>query len=237
MGIDMMKTTHIVTLSFDDGFRRSSIRTAEIYEKYGLSACINVIATGDRETFVAPDRWHADFKRGDFRLWNALQARGHEIMPHGYRHANKALLPLAESQKLIMDCLAVFQAELAGFDPLRSVFNFPFNASTPELDAWLPTVVGAYRTGGSGINPMPFPGMCRLTTEGFGPGNSEAHLDAQIEKLLALPSGWLIYNTHGLDDEGWGPIGSDYLDDLLARLTSLESVALLPVTKVLAAAV
>lgn len=40
------KPAHIVTLSFDDGFRKSSIRTAEIYEKYKLSACINVIATG-----------------------------------------------------------------------------------------------------------------------------------------------------------------------------------------------
>ena len=27
------KITHIISLSFDDGFRKSSIRTAEIYEK------------------------------------------------------------------------------------------------------------------------------------------------------------------------------------------------------------
>jgi hypothetical protein len=35
------KKRHIVTLSFDDGFRKSSIKTAEIYEKHNLSACIN----------------------------------------------------------------------------------------------------------------------------------------------------------------------------------------------------
>jgi len=35
---------HIVSLSFDDGFRKSFIRTAEIYEKFGLSACFNVVA-------------------------------------------------------------------------------------------------------------------------------------------------------------------------------------------------
>ena len=26
---------HLITLSFDDGFEKSSIKTAEIYEKYG----------------------------------------------------------------------------------------------------------------------------------------------------------------------------------------------------------
>ena len=36
-GADDAKKTHFVTLSFDDGFKKSSLRTAEIYEKYGLS--------------------------------------------------------------------------------------------------------------------------------------------------------------------------------------------------------
>jgi hypothetical protein len=37
---------HIVTLSCDDGFERSSIRTAEIFERHGLVAELNVIAAG-----------------------------------------------------------------------------------------------------------------------------------------------------------------------------------------------
>ena len=36
---------HVVSLSFDDGFRKSFLRTAEIYEKFGFSACFNVIAS------------------------------------------------------------------------------------------------------------------------------------------------------------------------------------------------
>ena len=46
---------HIVTLSFDDGFRKSSVKTAEIYEKYKLSACINVVASASMKDFRAPD--------------------------------------------------------------------------------------------------------------------------------------------------------------------------------------
>ena len=123
------KKRHIVTLSFDDGFKKSSIKTAEIYEKYTLSACINVVASAHMSEFQPPD--YADVTRGDFGLWNALQARGHEIMPHSYKHANLRQLPLSESQDLIRRCLDVFSKELKDFDPKKAVYNFAYNASTP----------------------------------------------------------------------------------------------------------
>ena len=129
---DLPKKRHIVTLSFDDGFRKSSIKTSEIYEKHKLSACINVVASASMKDFRAPD--YPDVSRADFGLWNDLKARGHEIMPHGYRHANKQSLPFAESKDLILRCLDVFDKELKGFDRKQAVFNFPYNASTPELE-------------------------------------------------------------------------------------------------------
>ncbi len=224
---------HLITLSFDDGFARSNRRVAEIYERHGVSACFNVIATGHLDTFMPPDRWQNGSLTGDFDLWNELQSRGHEIMPHGYRHADKRSLPFAEGQRLITDCLSVFSRELDGFTPENAVFNFPYNRSTPELEAWLPTVVRAFRTAGSGLNPLPDPTLVRLTTTAEGPGNCEHHLDAMIAELLSRPSGWLIYNTHGLDDEGWGPIGADYLDRLLDRLAAVPTVRLIPAGKAL----
>ena len=63
---DRPKKRHIVTLSFDDGFRKSFLRTAEIYEKHKLSACLNVVAAWSLPPFA------------DFKLWNELQNRGHE---------------------------------------------------------------------------------------------------------------------------------------------------------------
>jgi hypothetical protein len=45
--------------------------------------------------------WHRGWPKGDFALWNGHNARGHYVMPHGYRHANKAELPLAEAKRLI----------------------------------------------------------------------------------------------------------------------------------------
>ena len=55
------EVTHVVTLSFDDGFRASSLKTAEIYERYGLSACINVIATAHRYVSTIVRQWPAAF--------------------------------------------------------------------------------------------------------------------------------------------------------------------------------
>lgn len=224
---------HIITLSFDDGFEKSNLKIAEIYEKYKISACFNVIALGDAPDFIPPDPYHEGYPRGNFALWNELQDRGHEIMPHGLLHSNLAEMPLAEAQRAITRCLEIFNMELNGFNQEESIYNFAYNASTPEIEAWLPGVVRAYRTDGEAINPLPYRGQIKLTTTGDGPENCEQHLDAWIAKLLSLPEGWLIYNTHGLDDEGWGPIRADYLEGLLDRLTNIESVHIMPAYRAL----
>lgn len=223
---------HFITLSFDDGFKKSSLLTASIYEKYKISACINVIATGHLRDFKSPDAFQVT-EKGDFGLWNELKARGHEIMPHGYKHANKTTMPLADAKDLISRCLDYFSENLKGFKPEKAIFNMPYNASGPELEAWLATQVLAFRTGGPVINELPHKGQKKLTCGAFGPGGSEEDLEQQIKNLLALPQGWLIYNLHGLDGEGWGPLRSEFLDRLLSRLVAIESVAILPTGKAL----
>ncbi len=148
---------HYITLSFDDGFKKSSMLTAEIFEKHKLSACINVIATAHQPDFVLPNEYHR-WPVGDFALWNELKVRGHEIMMHGYKHANKSELPFETAKDLILRYIDYFNKELKGFDVSKSVFNFPFNASTPQLEEWLPTKVMAFRTGGPPINRLPHKG-------------------------------------------------------------------------------
>jgi len=225
------RNVHIVTLSFDDGFARSFRRIAAIYEKFSLCACFNIVATGSEPDSLFKDKWDARDPLGDFDLWNELQDRGHEVMPHGYRHAYLADLPLEESQKLILDCLDIFSEKLRGFDPKRCVFNFPYNYSSPELEAWIPSAVMAFRTAGGGINPLPCADTVKITTTGYGPENCEHHLDELLDEFLAGPSAWFVYNLHGLDDEGWGPIRATYLESLLERLLEIESVRIVPAAR------
>lgn len=114
---------HIVTLGFDDGFKKSSIKTAAIYEKYKLSACLNIVASAHIKEFRPPD--YQTLPRGDFGLWNELHARGHEIMPHGYKHANKARLPFAEAKDLILRCLDMFDKGTEGLRPQAGDLQLP----------------------------------------------------------------------------------------------------------------
>jgi len=217
---------HVVTLSFDDGFERSSRRTAAIFERFGLSAAINVVARGH---LGEPDEpWHTRWPKGDFELWNELRSRGHEVMPHGLAHANKSELPFDNAKRLIETCLEVFERDLDGFDETQAVFAFPYNASTPELEACLQDVVRGFRTGGNPIMPLPQPGQARISCTSFGPGPCDEHLERLVEDLLARASGWLCYNAHGLDGEGWGPLAAATLERLLARLVKRDDVLVLP---------
>ena len=219
---------HIVTLSFDDGFKNSFVRTAEIYEKHKLSACLNVVAAG-----LPQDAYIKQSPLGDFELWNELRKRGHEVMPHGHRHENLQKLSFDEGKELVRRCLDRFAEKLEGFDAKQAIFNFPYNASTPELEQWLPTQVRAFRTGGEAINPLPHEGQVKLTCTSFGPGNCEKAIDQEIDRLLGKESGWLIFNTHGLDEEGWGPIRATYLERLLEKLLAIETVEILPAGRAL----
>lgn len=230
---DKPKATHNVSISFDDGFEKSFIKTAEIYEKYKLSACFNIIASAHLDSFIPPDDYILPGIVGDFQLWNDLQDRGHEVMPHGYKHANLANIPFSEAKDLINKSLDYFLENLNYFDPGTAIFNFPFNSSTAELENWLDDKVLAYRTAGNVLNKTPYIGQKKLTCISAGPNNIDQYFESQLQSFLAKPKGWFIFNAHGLDGEGWGPLSSVYLDELLDRLNSMEQVEILPVGKAL----
>ena len=228
---------HYFTPSWDDGFLKSSLKTAEIFEKYGLRAEFNVTATAHLSDNTLPadmqpgQRWGGVY--GDFGLWNELQARGHIIQPHGYKHANKSTIPFDEARGLILKCLEIFNDRLVDFEPAQTIFVFPYNASTPELAAWLPSVVRAFRTGpGPAINEFPSPQTVKLTT--FGMEEAETGLDQCLHDLFEQTDGWLIYNVHGLDGEGWGPLRSECLVRVLEKLLSRSDIQILPAQDVLA---
>ena len=54
----------------------------------------------------------------------------------------------------------------------------------------------------------------------------------EIQKFLASPGGWLILNLHGLDNEGWGPVSTEYLDNLLSRMVKIDYLDVLPTGEV-----
>ncbi len=220
-------------MSFDDGFKGSFYRIAAIHEEFGLQACLNVIASAHLEGWVPPDEYQTT-PVGDFDDWNALKARGHEIMPHSWAHANLTAMPFEEATARIDRCLDYFSEHLDGFDPSRAVYNFAFNASTAELESYALARVRAIRTGGRvlGDEPAnPFPtseGPFRLGCWSYGPENADQWVEEQVNRFLDSEGGWLVLNLHGLDDEGWGPVTTGYLRGLLGRLVRMSTLETLP---------
>ena len=153
--------THILTLSFDDGFRKSFLSIADIHKEYGLRACLNVIASGHLPGFKGAGQWVRPELMGNFDDWNTLKSQGHEIMPHTWDHLNLTEIPLEEAKQNIHKCLDYFREHLEGYNPLDAVYNFAFNASTNELDEFTLRSVRAIRTGGwlvlkdTSHNPIP----------------------------------------------------------------------------------
>ena len=76
--------SHYLTLTFDDGFKKSSYRTADIFENYGLKASINIIASGHLKSFNRDPKWMPNHLLGNFNDWNKIKSKGHEIMPHSW---------------------------------------------------------------------------------------------------------------------------------------------------------
>jgi len=227
--------THILSLSFDDGFKKSFYRIADIHEEYGSKACLNIIASAHMPGKGGPNEYHRD-PVGNFDDWNALKQRGHELMPHSWKHANLSQMPVEEAKDLILKCLDYFENNLDGFDTSKAVYNFAYNASTPELLDFVLTKVRAARAGGwdildNTIHANPFPengGPLRLGCWSFGPDNADEWVESEVNAFLNGDGGWLILNLHGLDEEGWGPVSSEYLDKLLKRLVKIEYLDVLP---------
>ncbi len=226
--------THVVSLSFDDGFKKSFDKIAEIHERFGLRACLNVIAIGHTAEFdigrLASGGANTSVPLGNFDDWNKLKRRGHEVMAHTYDHARLTDLPIAQARELIDKCAAFFERNLDGFKTSESIYSFAYNASNAELDDYALSKFLGIRTRGGPVNPLPPPGRAGCVS--FGPGNCDLFVQAQIDKFLASSGGWFVFNAHGLDEEGWGPMSSAFLTSLLGRIIKLHHVEVLPVGEV-----
>jgi hypothetical protein len=57
-----------------------------------------------------------------------------------------------------------------------------------------------------------------------------------LENLLALLEDWLIYNVHGLGEEVWRLLRSEYLTRTSVRLVRISDLKILPAREALALA-
>lgn len=212
------------TISWDDGFKASTLKTADIYEKYGLKTEFNIVP-----------KWCLENNNegfGDFGLFREMEARGHMVQSHSYDHSNLARMPFLEAVDNIERSFELLASNLKNFDPCHSVFNLPYNESSTELESYLAQKKIPFRTGpGPALNKLPEPSTYKVTTGGWE--NAEEWLDNCLNDLLEKESGWLVYTAHGLDGEGWGPISSGFLEKTIEKVLSQKDIKILPAIEVL----
>lgn len=210
MGTNPVSQKTKVALVFDDGFTQSCLKIAELFEKRGLCATCAVLV--DHENFMPA------FPKGDFTLWNALQARGHIIHPHGWDHTDLTAIPYEKAVSMIDACLDYFSKHLENFDPASAIYHATYNRMTPELCGYLLTKVKAVRstgplgTVGTGMNHEPELDSRVFTCSWHGPDPCDEHLLSALAEAERVQPRLFFYMLHGLDDEGWGPIRSHALE-------------------------
>jgi peptidoglycan/xylan/chitin deacetylase (PgdA/CDA1 family) len=231
-----------VTFSFDDGYDKSSLKTAAIFESFGLQCEFSVVATAHLMKKGSPEYEKALLSAGSenhppFDFWNEMQRRGHVVQPHGYNHTNKVWCGLPTAKRLVLDCIAFFKSNLNGFDPSKSIFCFQGNFSNAEIEEFVASHFRAYRTGYNNVfNPLPN----KYTKCIYGDGwpNPEDSIPKSLERFFIDFEGlemWFVYNLHGLDGTGWEPVSSDFLKRTLENLLEHENLKILPMIRVIEA--
>jgi peptidoglycan/xylan/chitin deacetylase (PgdA/CDA1 family) len=201
-----------VILVFDDGFAKSSIATAKVFEEFGLRALFAVLAE--------PTDFATNFVKGDFALWNELLARGHHVHPHGYTHARMPDLTYEQGVAELQRCIATFSEKLNGFDPKRCIYHFTYNLSTPPLIQWLLPRFGAVRIQGTGFLRKEEIDSRVWGSKAHGPEDPYDVLNGLLDQCAGKNAYAFMFCLHGIDGEAWGAIALDNLRRILERITS-----------------
>jgi peptidoglycan/xylan/chitin deacetylase (PgdA/CDA1 family) len=205
-----MKTK--IGIIFDDGFAKSSLATATLFEQYKLPAYFAVLAE--------PKGFSPNFRIGDFALWNELQARGHVVYPHGYTHVKMSEIPHEQAVGELERCLATFSEKLNGFDAKQAMYAFAYNCGTPALCEWLLPRVRAVRIGGTGFLSEADLKSRIWHNVTHGPDDPGDHLLDHLEQCRVKKPPAFFYSLHGLDGEAWGAIAQDKLKRVLDLITT-----------------
>ena len=210
-----------VGLIFDDGFVPSTLVTAKLFEEFRLPAVFAVLAE--------PGDFAPEFVKGDFGLWNELQARGHIIQPHGLTHAKLSELPHERATDEIARCLDAFSERLRGFEPKRAVYCYAYNSATPQLNEWLRPRVRAFRQVGSGFLSDADLAAGFWHSDAIGPHDPGDELIAVLDRVRRERPPAFLFTLHGLDGEAWGAIALPKLRRVLEIITTDDALEYWPV--------
>lgn len=180
-----------VSFTFDDVHASAATVGAEILERHGARGTFYV--AGSLVGTVVPERTAASIPQ-----CADLQARGHELACHTYDHVRVAALSRAGMIEDLRRNRAFLDSLGAGAE--RMNFAYPYNAATLGTKRRLERQHMTCRGGFPGVNTGVIDLGLLKAIELHDDGIDAARIEAWIDLAKRL-HGWLIFFTHGVQEE------------------------------------
>lgn len=207
-------TSPIISFCFDDGYAASCEAIAKMFEARGLAAsfCVVTDPAGSVDPFIKAGRI------GDFGLWRDLAARGHEVMPHGNRHIHLGQVDDQAARDEVSMAVELFAEGMGIQTPESLIYHCAYNHLPQSMLAFMAERFIGVRAGQGNIgrNDLAWGAEALVFDAAFPmPPDIGASARHYVCDLIEGSPAWLALCFHGLEPEGWGPIASDNLADLL----------------------
>ena len=207
-----------VTMTFDDGLVKGAWKAAEILREYGVAATFYVVTGWVRPRSVrwVRDHFNKNADHGCWEDWQSIAAQGHDIGSHTKSHVNASgklarVMPGRVRSEFVESFHHIEQS--IGRPP--SSISMPWNATTMQADAHVRRIYEACRLGGAAPEYARVADLDWHRLPSWAPA-SDVPFQALCERISSIPAGhWLILQFHSLDGEGYMPISSRLLHELV----------------------
>jgi peptidoglycan/xylan/chitin deacetylase (PgdA/CDA1 family) len=211
-----------ISITFDDGFKRSADIAAPILKRFGFLATFYIV-TGWVEPARAAIRevFNVDRPHGSWDFWRKISNVGHEVGSHSFSHLN------ARGKLATLFPWLVARQISKSFDDLEREITqvgytmaMPWNAASRVSDFFVRRWFAGCRLGSSDVQYNDLSNLSRYALKSWAPSNSHTWAD-YVAAIDGLPDGgWLILQYHSFGDEGYDPVSPELFDQLCQFIAS-----------------
>lgn len=190
--------------------------------RFGFHATFYVVTGWVRPHRVrVSERFNAGRDHGTWPFWREIAGLGHEVGSHGFSHLNASgtlarLFPWLV-EKDIGRSAQDLKEQIPGPTPTMSM---PWNAATSRSAQVVRRHFSGCRLGSSRISYNRLSNLSRFELESWAPRPDDPW-DQYVDAVEQLPAGgWLIFQFHSFEEEGWDPIEPELLERLCELISS-----------------
>lgn len=208
--------TKKISITFDDGFKKSADVALPIFRKYGFFATYYVV-TGWIEPTRAPIRepFNAGKMHGTWDFWREVSHSGHEVGSHSFSHLN------ARGKMAALFPWLIAREIYKSYDDLKReipqseyTIAMPWNAATNISRFFVRHKFVGCRLGTSDVQYNNLSDLSRYCLKSWAPSIRHNLFD-YIDAIDGIPDGgWLILQFHSFGDEGYDPVTPEFFDEL-----------------------